>query len=144
MGAYSGGGVGFHWHNLTNSAYFGSSGIVNWGYANGSCPAIGYITTIVSTTIRLLITGNTNPGIISIYGQTTGGYGSIATIEVVSNNNAITAFTGATSVADGTVGYIPAPKVGNQNMFLRGDGSWQNATVANYNYASLTSRQTQI
>ena len=124
MGAYSGGGVGFNWYNATTSTYFGSSGIRNWGYANGSGSAIGYITTVADTTIRLLITGNTNIGTITIYGQNTNGYGSIATIEVVSNNNTITAFTGATSTANGAIGYIPAPQAGQQNHVLTGAGSW--------------------
>lgn len=34
------------------------------------------------------------------------------------------AMTGATSEAAGASGYVPAPKKGEQNAFLRGDGTW--------------------
>ena len=33
--------------------------------------------------------------------------------------------TGATSSADGTSGLVPAPTIGENNKFLRGDGTWQ-------------------
>ena len=36
-------------------------------------------------------------------------------------------FTGATSVLSGAAGLVPAPETGDENKFLRGDGSW--ATV---------------
>ncbi len=32
---------------------------------------------------------------------------------------------GATATKDGTEGIVPAPKAGEQNKFLRGDGTWQ-------------------
>lgn len=32
--------------------------------------------------------------------------------------------TGATSTTDGTAGYVPAPKIGEEGKFLRGDGTW--------------------
>jgi len=35
-----------------------------------------------------------------------------------------TDFTGATSTTDGTSGLVPAPLKGDQNKFLRGDGTW--------------------
>lgn len=37
----------------------------------------------------------------------------------------VPAMTGASSSAAGTVGVVPAPAVGDQEKFLRGDGSWQ-------------------
>ena len=33
-------------------------------------------------------------------------------------------FTGATSIAGGLSGLVPAPSIGDENKFLRGDGSW--------------------
>ncbi|MBR1646037.1 MAG: hypothetical protein IJ685_04575 [Selenomonadaceae bacterium] len=33
-------------------------------------------------------------------------------------------FTGATSIAGGLSGHVPAPQAGDQNKFLRGDGTW--------------------
>lgn len=35
-------------------------------------------------------------------------------------------FKGATENSDGIAGLVPAPKVGQQNLFLRGDASWAN------------------
>ena len=35
--------------------------------------------------------------------------------------------TGATSTEAGTSGLVPAPQVGEQNKFLRGDGTWADA-----------------
>lgn len=43
--------------------------------------------------------------------------------------------TGASSTTDGTEGYVPAPKIGDEGKFLRGDGTW--ATIE-------TSSTTQI
>lgn len=33
--------------------------------------------------------------------------------------------TGATAQTNGTAGLTPVPQAGSQNLFLRGDGSWQ-------------------
>ena len=38
--------------------------------------------------------------------------------------SAIDDFTGATSSQDGVAGLVPAPEAGEQNEFLRGDGTW--------------------
>lgn len=39
-------------------------------------------------------------------------------------------FTGATPTDDGTSGFVPAPKAGQQNYFLRGDGTWSPVSSA--------------
>lgn len=36
----------------------------------------------------------------------------------------LTNFEGATADANGSAGLVPAPQLGQQNMFLRGDGNW--------------------
>jgi hypothetical protein len=36
---------------------------------------------------------------------------------------------GATSTSNGAAGYVPAPKIGDQNKFLRGDGTWAKVDV---------------
>lgn len=41
--------------------------------------------------------------------------------------SAIDDFTGATSSTDGVAGQVPAPEAGEQNKFLRGDGTWSDA-----------------
>ena len=38
--------------------------------------------------------------------------------------SAIETFTGASSQEDGASGLVPAPEQGDQEKFLRGDGSW--------------------
>ena len=43
-------------------------------------------------------------------------------------NHTHDSFTGATSSSDGTSGFVPAPSLGEQDKFLRGDGTW--ATVS--------------
>ena len=40
------------------------------------------------------------------------------------------AFTGATSAAAGSKGYVPAPSAGDQTKFLRADGTWGNVDGA--------------
>ena len=40
------------------------------------------------------------------------------------DNNTWTAWVGATSSANGTAGYMPAPTSAQRTQFLRGDGSW--------------------
>ena len=88
-------------------------------YCGIPCIAFGYLTvptTVTTLTIQTTYSNMQIPGYINI--------------EVVSNNNTITAFTGATSTTNGIVGYIPAPPAGTQNSYLRGDGTWQQANNA--------------
>lgn len=35
-------------------------------------------------------------------------------------------FKGASSTSDGSIGFVPVPKAGEQNLFLRGDATWAN------------------
>ena len=51
------------------------------------------------------------------------------TLDTVNNgtNNA-TVFTGATGLASGASGLVPAPSAGDNEKFLRGDGQW--ATIS--------------
>ena len=48
------------------------------------------------------------------------------------SNDAITVdeMTGATALADGTSGIVPAPLTGDENKFLRGDGTWDTPDIA--------------
>ena len=48
------------------------------------------------------------------------------------------AFTGATSSAAGSTGFVPAPASGNQNKYLRGDGTWQTPPDTNTTYSIAT------
>ena len=40
---------------------------------------------------------------------------------------------GASAAADGASGLVPAPRIGDQNKFLRGDGSWTTINVPTFN-----------
>jgi hypothetical protein len=137
----------YQWYNSTTATLIGITG--NLQSSGDFCqgPAIAYISPTVSTSVSIY--GCNSTGLVkgiatrcdTIASSGVGQYyflGFSVTIEVVSNNNNITAFSGATATNDGIVGYIPAPKAGNQNMFLRGDGQWQNATIANYYMAYAT------
>lgn len=42
----------------------------------------------------------------------------------------VSTMTGATATTDGTSGLVPVPQAGDQNKFLRGDGTWADPTAA--------------
>ena len=75
---------------------------------------------------------------LAVSGRTityTKGDGSTGTI-TTQDTNTWTAFKGATSSANGTAGYVPAPTKGNQAKFFKADGTW--ATPPNTTYASMS------
>ena len=43
----------------------------------------------------------------------------------------VSVMKGATAEADGTTGTVPVPKAGDQNKFLRGDGTWAESSGGN-------------
>ena len=47
-----------------------------------------------------------------------------------------TVMSGATSSAAGTSGYVPAPAAGDQNKFLKGDGTFSETPSASLTYDS--------
>ena len=129
----------FQWQNSTSGALIGIAG--NFKTLSGTYlaqgPAIAYISPTVTTTVRLYGISTTNGASAtslngefgSTYGTGTGdaaGYlaGLSAIVEVVSNNNTITAFSGATPSSNGFGGYIPQPLAGQQNYVLTGAGNW--------------------
>jgi hypothetical protein len=100
---------------------------------NGS--AIAYITTTVSTNVAVFVIQVNGTNITTIGADSLFLRLSWVSIEQISNNNAITAFTGATSGVDGAIGYIPKPLAGQQNYALTGSGGWSGAQIlhaANY------------
>ena len=46
-----------------------------------------------------------------------------------------TEFSGATSLAAGSKGCVPAPVVGDQNKFLCGDGTWATPSLSGATYS---------
>lgn len=55
----------------------------------------------------------------------------------INATNTWTAWSGATSSANGTAGYMPAPTSAQRNQFLRGDGTWQ--SLNNYSLPTASS-----
>jgi len=62
--------------------------------------------------------------------------GTTGTFTQQDNNTTYSAMTGASSSADGATGLVPKPTKGNQNKFLRADGTWQ--TPTNTTYSNMT------
>ena len=78
---------------------------------------------------------------LAVSGRTityTKGDGTTGTI-TTQDTNTWTAFKGATSSANGTAGYVPAPTKGNQAKFFKADGTW--ATPPNTTYASMSASE---
>ena len=102
--------------------------------------AIHYRTT-TTTPVTIGVVFARGNGVTVFYNN--GSFGptyTYALIEVLSNNTAISQFTGATSAADGVIGYIPKPLAGQHNYVLTGGGGWQVGTPpgAVINYAGNT------
>ena len=126
-------GIVYSFYNVTTSAPFGNTA---WIYSNHPWPDNGtllaYITPTVDTTISVVaVTGkdaiifgsaSTNTG--NKFGDSNWQGGAWVSIEAMSNNSSVIPFAGATATTPGFAGYIPAPPVGAQTQYLRGDGTW--------------------
>ena len=100
---------------------------------NVSPTCLAYVTTgAAPASIKFMITGGANQQL----GAANNNAAAWISIEVVSNNNAISPFTGSTASADGFVGYIPAPLAGQQNHVLTGAGKWSPAINAHTRIAA--------
>lgn len=60
----------------------------------------------------------------------------------VTLTGSVDVMTGATSSANGKSGLVPTPAKGNQNSFLKGDGSWGTPTNTTYTFAGGTNKFT--
>ena len=60
----------------------------------------------------------------------------ITALGIPGSNTTYSAMTGATASAAGAAGLVPAPAAGNNDEFLRGDGTW--ATPTNTTYSAAT------
>lgn len=63
---------------------------------------------------------------------------SVPSNAVFTDTNTWIALKGATSSTAGTAGYVPAPAKGQQNSFLRGDGTWAVPPNTTYNVATTS------
>lgn len=62
----------------------------------------------------------------------------ITALGIPSQDTTYSDMTGATAETDGTHGLVPAPKIGKQYYYLRGDGTWSLPTNTTYNPATTT------
>ena len=129
----------------SGSVASGNTGLISGGtlFTEGRITADGTFAkkaNSIATNITALDTASKNAikG-LSVSGTTityTKGDGSTGTITTQDTNTTYSAFTGATSSASGTAGLVKAPVAGDQNKFLRGDGTW--ATDNNTTYSAGT------
>jgi hypothetical protein len=136
IGRVYSGGAGYQWR-INGTTDIGELGAVSSMLAPlvGSI-AVAYYT--ATSTITASLVAKSNVGIergYDVYSM----QGSYITIESITNTNGITAFTGATSGAPGTIGYIPAPQAGDQVKFLSGSGNWASAGSALTAFTEATS-----
>ena len=69
-----------------------------------------------------------NGGDVLMYNMSTSKWENVSLASQI--GNLIKVFTPASEEKNGTVGLVPAPKAGQQDLYLRGDGSWANPTEA--------------
>jgi len=63
-------------------------------------------------------------------------YQAVATVGI--NGVDLAVMTGASSSADGEIGLVPKPTKGNQNKYLRADGTWQTPPDTTYDVFNQT------
>ena len=69
-----------------------------------------------------------NGGDVLMYNMSTNKWENVSLASQI--GNLIKVFTPASEEKNGTVGLVPAPKAGEQDLYLKGDGSWANPTEA--------------
>ena len=69
-----------------------------------------------------------NGGDVLMYNMSTSKWENVSLASQI--GNLIKVFTPASEEKNGTVGLVPAPQAGQQDLYLKGDGSWANPTEA--------------
>ena len=69
-----------------------------------------------------------NGGDVLMYNMSNGKWENVSLASQI--GNLIKVFTPASEEKNGTVGLVPAPQAGQQDLYLKGDGSWANPTEA--------------
>lgn len=86
------------------------------------------------TDLGTVILNNLGDGDLLIYDSTQSAWVNTTPTELVG------IMQGASATTNGTSGLVPIPVAGDQNKFLRGDGTWANPTVA-YDSSIFTTNQ---
>lgn len=68
----------------------------------------------------------------------------ITALGIPSQDTTYSDMTGATAETDGTHGLVPAPKIGKQYYYLRGDGTWATPNDTKYNPVTTTTNGLMI
>lgn len=71
---------------------------------------------------------NINSGDVLMYNMSSSKWENVNLASEI--GDLITVFSPASAEHNGTVGLVPAPNVGQQDLYLKGDGSWANPTEA--------------
>lgn len=69
-----------------------------------------------------------NGGDVLMYNMSSGKWENVNLASEI--GDLITVFSPASAESNGTVGLVPAPQAGQQDLYLKGDGSWANPTEA--------------
>ena len=69
-----------------------------------------------------------NGGDVLMYNMSTSKWENVSLASQI--GNLIKVFSPASESSNGTVGLVPAPQAGQQDLYLKGDGSWANPTEA--------------
>ena len=69
-----------------------------------------------------------NGGDVLMYNMSTSKWENVSLASQI--GNLIKVFSPASAESNGTVGLVPAPQAGQQDLYLKGDGSWANPTEA--------------
>lgn len=69
-----------------------------------------------------------NGGDVLMYNMSTSKWENVSLASQI--GNLIKVFSPASANSNGTVGLVPAPQAGQQDLYLKGDGSWANPTEA--------------
>lgn len=69
-----------------------------------------------------------NGGDVLMYNMSTSKWENVSLASQI--GNLIKVFSPASESSNGTVGLVPAPQAGQQDLYLKGDGSWANPTKA--------------
>ena len=117
---------------LNNVLYFvvdGPSDSIGKLYLGNTLIADGNGVTDVSVESLLDVNiSNINGGDVLMYNMSSGKWENVNLASEI--GDLITVFSPASAESNGTVGLVPAPKAGDQDLYLKGDGSWANPTEA--------------
>ena len=76
---------------------------------------------------------------ILVYNETTDKWQNADLSDIIST--AISTMVGATDQTDGAAGYVPKPLAGDQNKFLKGNGTWATVDIPTFNSNVFTTNQ---